>query len=141
MNGLRALHAHYYTLATVELHKEAAVPFAGQLGWAPPAEDRCLAPADKVFTKHGYLPPPELVAHLNERGARKVFVCGVQADTCVLAAGFALFDSGLNPALIADLVAGSSLDRGGELGVRLWRHHFGAAIESHRALLPGVAGE
>lgn len=29
-----------------------------------------------------------------------------------------------SPALISDLTAGSSLDRSGELGARLWRRHF-----------------
>jgi hypothetical protein len=35
-----------------------------------------------------------------------------------------LFDAGLQPTLIADLTVGSSLDRAGGLGVRLWEHHF-----------------
>jgi hypothetical protein len=35
-----------------------------------------------------------------------------------------LFDAGLQPTLIADLTVGSSLDRTGGLGVRLWEHHF-----------------
>lgn len=43
-------------------------------------------------------------------------------------AGFALFDAGLQPTLIGDLVLGSSLDRSGELGVRLWKHHFGQVV-------------
>jgi hypothetical protein len=42
----------------------------------------------------------------------------------VLAAGFALFDAGLHPTLLTDLVAGSSIDRSGDLGAKLWRHHF-----------------
>lgn len=43
----------------------------------------------------------------------------VMADSCVLAAGFALFDAGLHPALLKWLTIGSSLDRSGELGARL----------------------
>jgi hypothetical protein len=42
----------------------------------------------------------------------------------VLAAGFALFDAGLQPTLLTDLTVGSSLDRSGGLGIDLWRHHF-----------------
>ena len=45
-----------------------------------------------------------------------------------LAAGFALFDAGLHPTLIPWLSIGSSLDRSGELGARLWLHHFGAVL-------------
>jgi nicotinamidase-related amidase len=135
-----ALKSRYYTVATIELHKEETVPFAAQLGWTPPAADRCLVPADRVFTKHGYLPPRELVTHLRRKRVRQVYVCGVQSDTCVLAAGFVLFDAGLRPTLLADLHAGSSLDRGGELGLRLWHHHFGAVIEAHHMLLSDGAG-
>ncbi len=56
-------------------------------------------------------------------------MCGLQTDTCVLAAGFALFDAGLQPTLISDLTMGSSLDLSGTLGVDLWRHHFGCVID------------
>ncbi len=74
--------------------------------------------------KHGYLPPPGAIDHLGALRPSRVLVCGIQADTCVLAAGFALFDAGLQPTLLADLVAGSSIDRSGDLGAKLWRHHF-----------------
>jgi len=42
-----------------------------------------------------------------------------------MAAGFQLFDAGLNLVLIQDAAVGSSLDRTGALGVKLWAHHFG----------------
>jgi nicotinamidase-related amidase len=57
-------------------------------------------------------------------------VCGLQTETCCLAAGFALFDAGLQPTLITDLTEGSSLDRTGELGIRLWEHHFKHTVKS-----------
>ena len=71
-----------------------------------------------------------LVDHLRGLRPDRVLVCGIQADTCVLAAGFALFDAGLNPTLLAWLTVGSSLDRSGALGARLWAHHFGAVLAS-----------
>lgn len=86
---------------------------SARLGWRPPLDDACLVAADRVFVKHGYLPTAELVDHLRALRAERVLVCGIQADTCVLAAGFALFDAGLQPTLIGDLVLGSSLDRSG----------------------------
>ena len=58
----------------------------------------------------------------------RVLACGMQADTCVLAAGFALFDAGLSPTLLKWLTVGSLLDRSGELGARLWQHHFGSVL-------------
>ncbi|HBP6462198.1 TPA: cysteine hydrolase family protein [Pseudomonas aeruginosa] len=129
LDGIGRLLGHMPSLASVELHDEARTPFQRQLGWRPPLDDACLVVAERVFVKHGYLPTAEMLDHLRGLQAERVLVCGIQADTCVLAAGFALFDAGLRPTLIGDLVVGSSLDRSGELGVRLWRHHFGQVVD------------
>jgi nicotinamidase-related amidase len=122
--GIGALIGTMPSVATVERHDEARTPFQRQIGWTPGPSDDSLVAADKVFVKHGYLPSPDAIAHLVALRPGRVLVCGIQADTCVLAAGFALFDAGLTPTLLTDLVVGSSLDRSGELGARLWRHHF-----------------
>lgn len=124
VTGISALIGRLPSVATVERHDEERTPFQRQLGWAPGPTDDSLVAADRVFVKHGYLPPPEAIEHLAALRPSRVFVCGLQADTCVLAAGFALFDAGLHPTLLTDLIVGSSLDRSGELGARLWRHHF-----------------
>lgn len=130
VDGIVPLLARMPSVATVERHDEQRTPFRRQLGWAPGSEDDCLIAAGRVFVKHGYGPPPELIAYLSSLPIDRVLVCGIQADTCVLAAGFTLFDAGLAPTLLSDLVVGSSLDRSGELGVRLWRHHFGQVTTS-----------
>lgn len=100
VNGINTLLGHMPSVATVERHDESQTPFARQLGRQPDADDDSLIAAERVP------------------------VCGLQTDTCVLAAGFALFDVGLQPTLITDLTPGSSPDRSGPLGVQLWRHHF-----------------
>ncbi|HEY2661971.1 MAG TPA: cysteine hydrolase family protein [Caulobacteraceae bacterium] len=128
VRDLCALAATLLSVATVERHDEAVTPFERQLGWKPGPADDSLVPTDKVFVKHGYLPPPQLVSYLRALQVERVLVCGLQADTCVLAAGFALFDAGLAPTLLPWLTVGSSLDRTGELGARLWRHHFGSIL-------------
>ena len=124
IEGVNRLIGTMPSVATVERHDEAVTPFQRQLGWAPGLDDDSLVKADVVHVKHGYAPTPATVAHLKSLSPERVLVCGIQADTCVLAAGFALFDAGLTPTLISDLTVGSSLDRSGELGARLWRHHF-----------------
>jgi nicotinamidase-related amidase len=125
---LSALAPTLPSVATVERHDETVTPFERQLGWQLGALDDCLVPTDKVFIKHGYLPSLELVPYLLSLQVERVLVCGLQTDTCVLAAGFMLFDAGLNPSLLSWLTVGSSLDRSGELGARLWRHHFGSVL-------------
>lgn len=126
------------SVATVERHDEAKVPFMGQLNWAPGPADEPLVKADRVFIKYGYAPTPETIAYLRALQTERILVCGIQADTCVLAAGFALFDAGLHPTLITDLTIGSSLDRSGALGTSLWKHHFGAVIERHTEVLAAL---
>jgi len=129
LEGIQTLSARLPSVATVERHDESVTPFEQQLGWKPGKADDCLVSVDRVFIKYGYLPPPEAIAHLRNLRVERVLVCGAQADTCVLAAGFALFDAGLHPALVKWLTVGSALDRSGELGARLWKHHFGQVLE------------
>ena len=128
VRDVAALAATMHSVATVERHNESATPFARQLGWQPSAADDSLVPADRVFIKHGYMPPIEAIGYLGELRVERVLVCGMQADTCVLAAGFALFDAGLRPTLLKWVTVGSSVDRSGDLGARLWQHHFGSVL-------------
>lgn len=88
------------TIATVERHDESVTPFERQLGWKPGAHDDSLVPADRIVIKHGYLQPVAAIDYLTSLGVDRVLVCGVQADTCCLAAGFMLFDAGLQPTLL-----------------------------------------
>ncbi|MCU5780951.1 hypothetical protein MA04_00251 [Alcanivorax balearicus MACL04] len=125
LRDISRLLGHMPTVATVECHDEAITPFQMQLGWRPPKQERSLIAADRQFVKHGYRPTDEVLNHLRRLATERVLVCGIQTETCVLAAGFALFDLGLRPTLVTDLTVGSSLDPSGALGIRLWRHHFG----------------
>jgi len=130
IDGIQALIGRLPSVATVERHDESRTPFQRQLGWHPAPDDESLIAADHVFIKYGYAPSPETIAHLKSLNPDRVLVCGIQTETCVLAAGFALFDAGLQPTLITDLTAGSSLDRSGKLGISLWQHHFGHTVSS-----------
>ncbi|MDT8923519.1 MULTISPECIES: isochorismatase family protein [Pseudomonas] len=125
VDRLRAFSAKIFTIAMVVTHDEQVTPFQRQLGWHPAAQDEHLVEADTVFVKHGYGLPVETVEYIRQLGVERVLVCGMQTETCVLAAGFALFDAGLTPTLVTDLTVGSSLDRSGQLGIELWKHHFG----------------
>jgi nicotinamidase-related amidase len=131
---IAALAAAMPSVATIEHHDEGVTPFARHLGWTPPIDEDSLVTTDRLFIKHGYLLPPAIIDHLRALAVDRVLVCGVQAETCVLAAGFALFDAGLSPTLLAWLTVGSSLDPSGALGARLWRHHFGAILASRDEL-------
>jgi nicotinamidase-related amidase len=138
---IKKLTRRLYTVATVEHHGESVTPFERDLGWKPDLGEVSLVPEDRVFIKHGYLPPPTLVEHLRSKAINRVFVCGIQAETCCLAAGFMLFEAGLRPTLLKSLTVGSSLDRSAELGARLWRHHFGSrAVLEDAADLEETAG-
>ncbi|HGM5580474.1 TPA: isochorismatase family cysteine hydrolase [Pseudomonas putida] len=139
IDGIRALAAKLPAIASVELHDEQVTPFRQQLGWHPAQEDESLVEADEVFVKHGYGQTPEAIDYLKRLGVERVLVCGLQTETCVLAAGFALFDAGLNPTLVTDLTVGSSLDRSGKLGIELWTHHF-RQVTTVAQVLEGLQG-
>lgn len=129
------LSAKFPSIATVQRYDEDKVPFVRQLGWKPGSVDDTLVQADLTILKYGYGPPSDAVDHFKNWQVDRILVCGIQADTCVLAAGFALFDAGLQPTIVADSVVGSSLDRSGKLGIDLWRHHFGEVLEMHSDVL------
>jgi nicotinamidase-related amidase len=134
LHGILELEAILPSVATVERHDESITPFEGQLGWKPGKADESFISADRIFIKHGYLPPSAAIEHLRDLRMDRILVCGVQADTCVIAAGFALFDAGLHPTLLKWLTIGSSMDRSGDLGARLWAHHFGTVLEHRNQL-------
>ena len=128
VRGIPELSAVLPSIATVERHDKSITPFERQLGWKPGRADDSLVPTDRTFIKHGYLPPAAAIDYLRDLRVDRVLVCGIQAETCVLAAGFALFDAGLHPTLLKWLTVGSSLDPSGGLGARLWEHHFGRVL-------------
>lgn len=130
IEGIRALARMMPSVATVERHDESVTPFERQLGWKPGRDDESLIAADHIFIKHGYLPPAAMIDHLKSLEVERVLVCGIQSETCCLAAGFMLFDAGLQPTLLEWLSVGSSLDPSGALGAKLWRHHFGPVLAS-----------
>lgn len=136
--AIQRLTPHVYSVATVEQHDEAVTPFLRQLDWKPKANDKCLVIVDCEFIKNGYAPTSETIQHLKQMNLDRVLVCGIQTDTCVLAAGFTLFDCGLTPTLVKDLTIGSSLDPSGQLGIALWEHHF-RNVTTSQQVLAGVA--
>jgi nicotinamidase-related amidase len=138
--SIRDLSQHLYTVATVERHDEAVTPFERQLGWKPGVDYESLVPANRLFIKHGYLPPVAAIDHLKKLGVERVLVCGIQADTCCLATGLMLFDAGLQPTLLKWLSVGSSLDRTATLGAQLWRHHFSRVLHHAYEQAPLLAG-
>ncbi|PMX03394.1 hydrolase [Pseudomonas sp. FW215-R2] len=130
VDGIRSLIGTLPSVATVERHDESRTPFQRQLGWHPAPDDDSLIEADRIFIKYGYAPSPDTIDYLKSLNLDRVLVCGLQTETCCLAAGFALFDAGLQPTLLTDLTVGSSLDRSGRLGVKLWEHHFKHTLTS-----------
>jgi|GEM_PF-6693658 len=67
------------------------------------------------------------VEEIKALGVSKVYMCGVDADACVLAIAFNLFDKGLTPVVISDLVASSSssMPQLGDIAVTIFGRQFG----------------
>jgi nicotinamidase-related amidase len=128
VKGIQALANQIPSVATIELHDEEVTFKPIEL--EPSVSDENLVQADQLFVKHGFGPSAATMQHLKQLNPERVLVCGIQTETCVLAAGYSLFDAGLRPTLITDLTVGSSLDRSGQLGISLWKHHFRLTVSS-----------
>lgn len=124
VDGVRALSAQILTIASLTLHDESRTAFQRQLGRHPASSDQSLHEFDRQFVKHGYGLAPQALEYLQQLAPQRVLVCGIGADSSILAAGFALFDAGLTPTLVSDLTIGTWADRSGESGMILWREHF-----------------
>ncbi|MEM8729549.1 MAG: isochorismatase family protein [Pseudomonadota bacterium] len=130
----RAMAGRWPSIATVFHHDESQVPYSRQIGWQLPSRDDSLVRADHVVIKHGYGPSQAVLDRLADWRPGRVLVCGIEADACVLAAGFALFDAGLRPTLVGDAVAGSSRDPDARETLGLWQHHIGPVTALDREL-------
>jgi nicotinamidase-related amidase len=63
---------------------------------------------DLVFNKQGYGLSPGHIAKLKRRRIRKVAVCGIDTDACVLGVMFSLFDRGIDCRVIPELCYSTS---------------------------------
>lgn len=79
---------------------------------APGTTDTALliepAKGDLVITKRGYGLPPRDLRRIKALGAKRVTVCGIDTDACVLAVMFSLFDAGIDCRVRPDLCWSSS---------------------------------
>jgi nicotinamidase-related amidase len=91
-----------------------------QRSCAPGSPDTTLliqpARDDIVITKHGYGLSPRDIRRIRALGAKRVTVCGIDTDACVLGVMFSLFDAGIECRVKSDLcwsTSGAALHRAG----------------------------
>lgn len=84
----------------------------GQHSCLPGSADTRLliapGPDDLVLVKTGYGLKPADIRKLKRRGIRKITVCGIDTDACVLGVLFSLFDAGIACRAKLDLCWSSS---------------------------------
>lgn len=83
-----------------------------QRSCAPGSPDTALliepSPGDLVFVKKGYGLKPGDIQRLKRLGVKRVTVCGIDTDACVLGVMFSLFDAGIECRVKKDLCWSSS---------------------------------
>lgn len=91
-----------------------------QRSCAPGTDDtQLLIPPEKgdlVLTKQGYGLSPSAIRKIRALGAKRVTVCGIDTDACVLGVMFSLFDAGIECRVKKDLCwssSGTELHRAG----------------------------
>jgi nicotinamidase-related amidase len=95
-------------------------------GPGSPDTELLLAPrrGDLVFVKHGYGIAPKDIRKLKRRGIRRVTVCGVDTDACVLGVMFSLFDAGIECHAKEDLCWSSTGARLHKAGMAIIQQQF-----------------
>lgn len=61
-----------------------------------------------IFEKDGYAISNEVIDYLKSKQIKKVDICGLETDACVLASAFKLWDSGIEPNILYDLTKTSN---------------------------------
>jgi nicotinamidase-related amidase len=95
---------------------------------APGSEDTELliapSPGDLALVKRGYGLSPRDIRRIQELGIRRVTVCGVDTDACVLGVMFSLFDAGIECRVKPDLCWSSSGRRLHQAAMTVLRQQF-----------------
>lgn len=91
-----------------------------------PDTELLVAPrkGDLVFAKHGYGLDPEDIRKLKRRGIRRVTVCGIDTDACVLGVMFSLFDAGIECHAKEDMCWSSTSARLHKAGMTIIAQQF-----------------
>jgi nicotinamidase-related amidase len=79
---------------------------------------------DLSFVKRGYGLPPRQIRRIKARGIRRVTVCGIDTDACVLGVMFSLFDAGIECRVKKDLCWSSSGRRLHRAGIAVIEQQF-----------------
>ena len=82
------------------------------------------SPGDLSFVKRGYGLDPRDVRKLRARGIRRVTVCGIDTDACVLGVMFSLFDAGIECRVKENLCWSSSGKRLHRAGMTIIEQQF-----------------
>jgi nicotinamidase-related amidase len=88
---------------------------------------------DLTIAKAGYGLSPADIRRLRARGVRRVTVCGIDTDACVLGVMFSLFDAGIECRLNKDLCWSSSGARLHRAGVAIIEQQFPPPKGKNRA--------
>lgn len=83
---------------------------------------------DLILEKEGYGLRADHTVRLTARGIKRVDVCGIDTDACVLGVMFSLFDAGIDCAILPDLCWSS----GGlhDEALRIVKSQFSAAAQA-----------
>ena len=61
-----------------------------------------------IFEKYGYGLTEQMINKLKDLGIEEIEICGTDSDACVMAIAYNLFDSGIKPIILKDMIGSSS---------------------------------
>lgn len=85
-----------------------------------------IAKKDLVVSKNTYSAVTNELKHIiNSHQIERVYLCGIDTDSCVLATAFELFDNGIEPVIIIDGCASTGGDEIHHAAETIMRRSFG----------------
>lgn len=122
--------------ATLYKHDELRVPLV-QLGKQVPHDTGVLVNIPTVFDKVGFQLPEGMAAWLRNQAPEEVLVVGGHTDANVLAAGFNIYNMGLNPVIVPLLNYGNDFYMH-SVTARIWEQEIGKVYQSVAELQFGI---
>lgn len=112
-------------------------PHKTNINWEAPKETSSLIQTRFIFERSNYEIPLKLLKTLEKNEIEEVFVVGAHTEAFLLSAGFALFDAGFVPILVAPLCLTGQYHQH-SVTMKIWETSIGPVIETVSEMGVGI---
>lgn len=106
--------------------------------WTAPKNPSSLIQTRFIFERHDYEIPLQLIKTLEKNEVEEVFVVGANTEAFLLSAGFALYNAGFVPILVAPLCLTGQYHQH-SVTMKIWENSIGPVIETVSEMGVGIS--